>query len=285
MAVAKTYEGMEIVKEPFEENGKMYVIVRSKCPRCGGSGHYSYNQMDGTKCYGCMGSGIKRQQVRWYTDAQRATMDRAAEKRAVAAKIKQEERRIKFAPRNAYGFGNAGYITIYKGDSKVISEFFKNSDIDGLGHHAAWYNMPFGWFTPSTITVPENLPEGVEPIQITWDMVRDPEDAENLQMRENEFVSALVNFLAAEPNKSEYQGEIGDWLERDVTIKKNILFKGLYGDSHMHVMEDADENVYVWSTSSKSVDEGSTIHLKMKVKEHKEYKGIKQTIVYYCKIK
>ena len=27
------------------------------CSRCGGSGHYSYNQMHGTRCYGCDGRG------------------------------------------------------------------------------------------------------------------------------------------------------------------------------------------------------------------------------------
>jgi len=27
------------------------------CPRCGGSGKYSYNQMHGDRCYGCGGSG------------------------------------------------------------------------------------------------------------------------------------------------------------------------------------------------------------------------------------
>ena len=29
------------------------------CSRCGGSGHYSFNMRDGTKCYGCHGSGVK----------------------------------------------------------------------------------------------------------------------------------------------------------------------------------------------------------------------------------
>jgi hypothetical protein len=29
------------------------------CGRCGGSGRYSYNQMDGDRCYGCGGSGKK----------------------------------------------------------------------------------------------------------------------------------------------------------------------------------------------------------------------------------
>jgi hypothetical protein len=28
------------------------------CTRCGGGGHYSYNQIHGSVCYGCKGSGI-----------------------------------------------------------------------------------------------------------------------------------------------------------------------------------------------------------------------------------
>ncbi|MFG6500164.1 hypothetical protein [Sulfitobacter sp. 1A15106] len=29
------------------------------CGRCGGSGRYSYNQIDGDRCYGCSGSGSR----------------------------------------------------------------------------------------------------------------------------------------------------------------------------------------------------------------------------------
>ena len=58
-----------------------------------------------------------------------------------------------------------------------------------------------------------------------------------------------------------------------------------YGNSHMHIMEDTDENVYVWTTASKSLEVDTTVHMRMKVKDHKEYDGVKQTIVYYCKIK
>jgi len=28
------------------------------CGRCGGSGHYSFNQIDGSRCYGCGGAGV-----------------------------------------------------------------------------------------------------------------------------------------------------------------------------------------------------------------------------------
>lgn len=284
MAVAKTYENMTQIGEPFEHDGKMYIRVRGACPRCGGSGHYSYNQMDGTRCYGCNGSGKKTMEVRWYTDAQRATMDRAAEKRAAAAKIKKEERRVKSAPRNAMGFGEKGYITLYKGDNKVISEFFKNRTIDEEGHKAAWYNNIFHWYTPSKLPVPEDLPQDIQPIILKWEEIADPEDKENLLMKPEEEVIKYVKSLIEEPSHSEYQGEIGKWITRALTIDKNIFFDNRYGTSCMHVMHDSDGNVFVWTSNSKMYEENSNINLKMKIKDHKEYNGVKQTIVYYCKV-
>ena len=283
MAVAKSYEEMEQLGQPFEHEGKMYVKVKGKCPRCGGSGHYSYNQMDGPRCYGCNDTGIKTMNVRWYTDAQRATMDRAAERRAEKAIAAKEARRVKFAARNAFGFGDAGYITLYKGDMEVISAYFKSFTIDEAGHRAAWFNTIFGWYTPSKMDVPTDLPEGVEAIRLDWDSVRNLEDEENLEMRDNDEVSAYVKSLIAIPSKSEYQGKVGEWLTKDVVVKKNIALNSRYGESHMHILHDADENVYVWITASKNFKTGSSIHLKMKVKEHKEYNGTKQTVVWYCK--
>jgi hypothetical protein len=43
-----------IVAEIMETNGDL----RRFCKRCGGSGRYSFNRMDGTVCYGCNGDGI-----------------------------------------------------------------------------------------------------------------------------------------------------------------------------------------------------------------------------------
>ena len=44
-------------------NGHTFAVNRlgfpvEVCGRCGGTGHFSYNQMDGSTCYGCSGSGI-----------------------------------------------------------------------------------------------------------------------------------------------------------------------------------------------------------------------------------
>lgn len=123
MAVAKSYENMQIISDPFDYNGKKYVKVKGACPRCGGSGHYSYNSMDGTMCYGCRGSGILVTSVRWYSDKERASMDKAAEKRrAIREKIK-EQRRIDWSSYNKYGFKEKGYIYILKGNSDIINQW------------------------------------------------------------------------------------------------------------------------------------------------------------------
>lgn len=278
MPTAKSYDGMEIMGQPFEHEGKMYVRVKGKCPRCGGSGHYSYNQMDGTRCYGCNGTGVKMMDVRWYTDAQRASMDKAAEKRAAAKAVKIEENRVRFAARNALGFGDAGFITILVGDNDFIKDWRTE-----LPQHTVWYNEFFGWFIPGNRT-PETIPSNLRTIRLNWEVVMDKNDPEGLEMRDNEEVKSYVQTLIYGKSKSEYQGSPNEWLTREVVIKKNIAADSRYGESHIHIMEDADENQYVWTTASKNLEEGATYTIKMKVKEHKEYKGAKQTIVYYCKV-
>lgn len=49
------------------------------CARCGGSGHYSYNQIDGTMCYGCRGRKVV------YTKRGAAALAHARELRTVNA--------------------------------------------------------------------------------------------------------------------------------------------------------------------------------------------------------
>ena len=277
MAVAKSYEDFKIVGEPFDKDGKPYVKVVGPCPRCGGSGHYSYNQMDGTRCYGCNGRGLTSQIVRWYTDKERAAQDRAAERRKAATEIKKEQRRVQFAARNAFGLGKDGFITILVGDYDTINTYV-HEDATGKARYA---NM-FGWYFPSEEKV-ENVPDTVKTIRIEWDAVRDENDPKSLTMKDNDFVKKYIRSLTSEPSNSTFQGTIGEWLEKTVTVKKNITLDGRYGTSHMHIMEDEVGNVYVWTTASKSKKANDTITLRMKVKDHKEYEGVQQTVVYYCK--
>ena len=273
MAVAKSYENMQVVGEPFEHDGKMYVRVSCPCKRCGGSGHYSMNAQGDTTCYRCNGSGKENMEVRWYTDKERAAQDRAAEKRAEKKKIEAEKRAVRFKARNAFGFGEAGYITLVIGEHDVIQSWR-----DELPEHTVWYNEIFHWFIPSDRT-PAEIPSNLKAIKLDWDSIK----IDDLEMRPRKEVEEYVSSLVYEPSKSTYQGEVGTWLIKDVVIKSNIELDSRFGLSHMHVMEDKDGNVYVWTTASKNITAGTALHMKMKVKEHKEYKGTQQTIVFYCK--
>ena len=38
---------------------KITLFDTEPCSRCGGTGQYSFNQVDGTRCYGCSGTGAK----------------------------------------------------------------------------------------------------------------------------------------------------------------------------------------------------------------------------------
>ena len=273
MAVAKSYENMQVVGEPFEHDGKLYVRVSGPCKRCGGSGHYSMNAQGDTTCYRCGGSGKENMEVRWYTDKERAAQDRAAEKRAEKKKIEAEKRAVRFKARNAFGFGEAGYITLVIGEHDVIQSWR-----DELPEHTVWYNEIFHWFIPSDHT-PAEIPSNIKTIKLDWDSIK----IDDLEMRPRKEVEEYVSSLIYEPSKSTYQGEVGTWLIKDVVIKSNIELDSRFGLSHMHVMEDEDGNVYVWTTASKNIAAGTALHMKMKVKEHKEYKGTQQTIVFYCK--
>lgn len=64
--------------------------VYEYCPRCGGSGHYSFNMIDGTVCYGCFGKGHGKETT--VEDAVRRGKNRirARAKREVAAQAKAD---------------------------------------------------------------------------------------------------------------------------------------------------------------------------------------------------
>ena len=86
-----TFQKIEVVwveDEAFNKNGFPLIV----CSRCGGSGHYSYNDVDGTRCYGCGGGGwqiAKRAKPAWiaYTSAVKEQKETVVRKLQVGDKI------------------------------------------------------------------------------------------------------------------------------------------------------------------------------------------------------
>ena len=239
MAVAKTYANMEVCGEPFMENKRMYVNV--KAPK-----------------------GLKK--VRWYTDAEYRRM-------YPNEVIENGKRNIMdFNARHVFGFGDAGYITIYRGDELALQECVKD-------HHESFRrNLTFGNYTPSRLSLCA-LPAGITPVQLKWEQVMDHDDRMKPHAEVQKIVAAKLGTLS----KSKYQGEVNEWIQKTVKVRKKESRDSRYGTKYTYSLEDAENNTYIWETGAKDYPCDTTVSLKMKVKEHKEVNGEKCTIVWYCK--
>lgn len=81
-------------------NGSFYTL----CRRCGGEGHYSYNMLDGTICYGCYGDGLGKKTTQ--ADAIRLQNNRRKARRQRERK-EQERLAAQEAERQAWAEANA----------------------------------------------------------------------------------------------------------------------------------------------------------------------------------
>ena len=95
-------------------------------------------------------------------------------------------------------------------------------------------------------------------------------------------VKAAVEAMTYEPDDSQFQGEVGQRIEVELTVEKAIRLDGYYGPSTMHIFRDANGNAYVWTTASKSWEEGSTRLVRGTIKEHKAYRNVNQTVLTRC---
>ena len=249
MPVAKSYKNHIICGEPYEKNGKMYIVIAH--PNTG-----------------------NRREARWYTDAEYNKL--------------YPEDKIEVVPgagtfcggkkvrslKDTLGF-EKGYITIFKGNTNALSEWFHTEP-------SCRYSRWWGWYVPSEFAVPD-LPAGITPVQIPWDQVAYvDEDA----LKTESVIDEVVAELLFEENASQFQGTVGERLDLELLVIKVIdLPNSFYGSSKMHIFVDADENQYVWTTGAKTLTEGENYSIRGTVKEHSRYKGINQTVLTRCMIK
>ena len=209
-------------------------------------------------------SGVLKQ-VRWYTDKEYAKMYPDE----VKSTSKEGDPYFK-TQKEVLGF-EKGYITIFKGNTFEDKEYFKLS--------SARYARFWGWYFISTEELPEDIPDDVEPIRLPWELVGN----EDGTLKPEAEVTAAVESLIYEPDESEYQGEVGDKIEVIVTVEKAIPLDGYYGPSTMHIFRDYDGNCYVWTTAARSWEAGTEHHIAGTIKELKQYKGTKQTVLTRCR--
>lgn len=246
MPTAKSYQNLEVLGEPYELNGKMYVKVQAK-------------------------SGAK--QVRWYTDREYAKM--YPEDKSVLTLLEEDKKKSPYwrSQKDVLGF-EEGFIWIFKGDTYQHADWFRSK-----GYYFVFRKW-FGWTLGSTKEMPEDLPADLTPVKLPWELVGKNDEV----LKSDAEVEQAVQSLLIDPTNSEYQGEVGERIVRTLTVKKRVVVEGGYGLSNIHIFVDADENEYVWITSAKALTEGETYEIRGTVKEHKLYKASKQTVLTRCTV-
>lgn len=207
--------------------------------------------------------GTKYRTVRWYTEAEYQRM-------YPDEKIDRSKDPYFKTQKEVLGF-NKGYITIFKGNTYEDREYFKLSK--------ARYARHWGWYFVSTEDLPDDIPDDVIPVRLPWGLVGN----EDGKLKPEDQVVAAVESLIYDPDPSEYVGDVGDKLDLYLTVDKVIPLESVYGVSRLHNMHDDCGNVFVWITAARSLEVGKEYHLKGTVKEHKQYKNCKQTILTRCR--
>lgn len=232
--VAKSYQGLPFVSEPYEMNGKEYIKVRMK---------------NGT---------IK--QVRSYSEKE-------------YAKYNPEVKIIKPAKsrRDILGFGEQGFIWIFKGETYENLDWFRASPCR--------YTRVWGWYLPSDIEMPDPIPTNVEPIKLDWTDV----SLDDQLIPEDQIVK-VVDGMLYDAGESRHVGSIGDRVEFDGTCTRATINQSQFGISYFYVFESDEGNIFTWGTSARSLDEGARYHVRGTVKEHTTFRNTQQTVLTRCKV-
>lgn len=235
--VAKSYQGLATFGEPFEENKKMYIVVITP-------------------------KGAHKK-VRWYTDVEYAKMY------PDAAPAVKRIRPVK----DVLGFSK-GYITIFKGDTYPLLDWFKQEP--KCRYHNFW-----GWYIISEDELPQ-IPAGITPVQLRWE---DVSIAGEDCLKSETLVRQAVEAVIYEPSPSRFQGEVGERIDRILTVVKvTELKEGYYGPSTFYLFRDEAGNEYCWTTAAKKLELGETYNVRGTIKSLQKYKGKEQTVLNRCKI-
>lgn len=236
--VAKTYENLPQVGDEYTINGKTYVKVRLK-------------------------SGDLKQ-VRSYSEK---------EYRKYYPETKTQK--ILKTQRDVFGFGEQGYIWLFKGET------YEN--IDWFRWAPTRYAETLGWYLPSDIDMPDPLPANITPIKLFWDQVKNKND--ETKMVEKDELKKITDSLIYDKGDSKWIGEVGDKLILDVICQKVVTFQSAYGTSTIYNFMDIDKNLYSWTTSTTpNIQEGNYYNISGKVKDHEIYRNKNITIIQRVKV-
>lgn len=187
-------------------------------------------------------------EVRWYSDSEYAKM-------YPEEKVKDP---YKKSQKEVLGF-EKGFITIFKGVKPEHEEWFINS--------ACCFAKWWGWYLPSYVELPEDLPLGVQPVELPWEGMGNERD----WLKDETTVKSCVSAALSTPQiDSKPQGKVGDRIERTLTVQEVTSVENkFYGSrTNTHLMSDPDGNLYIWKTAAKNWASGTVKLVRGTIKEY-----------------
>ena len=169
--------------------------------------------------------------------------------------------------KHALGF-DKGYIYLFKGNQETYDDWFKES--------ICRYHGIFGWYLASEDEDKLiSIPIGLEMVKLNYDQVFVDEN----QLKPIAEIEAAVFALIYGNSASSFVGTIGQRLPLVLKCTYAKKTEGNYGSQTFHMFEDKDGNVYTWSTAAKTLEVGKIYGCRATIKDHKIYKGQKQTVL------
>jgi hypothetical protein len=282
--VADSYAGWERIGEPFDKNGKLYTEVKERCDRCVNGiyaigvengaikAHPAYNGV----CLKCNGAGWLRKEVRLYTEKEKAALDRAKakknEKKEAEAQTRAIEKKAEWLEK--YGFNADGETYVYK----EPNSYDVRAELKSAGF---LFNPTLHWHSP---IIPADYEDKVFKISVD-DVVEFAAWGEGLfKSGAKDYIYGLLEQEKA-PSTSEYVGEVGKKIEFTGTLVRKTGFQSQFGYQNVYTFNDENGNVLTWiSAVVVGASLGASVKVRATIKEHKEYKGEKQTVITRAKV-
>lgn len=99
------------------------------------------------------------------------------------------------------------------------------------------------------------------------------------------FDTIMKKRIVQKENNSQWVGEIKEKMEKELTFVKSSGYDGVYGYVNFYNFIDDKENVFIWKTTKNvSFIVTSKYNIKFTIKEHTDFRGIKQTIITRAKV-
>ena len=262
-----------------DKNGTKY-WANDVCQRCGGTGGSDAWAYTGWTCYECGGSGKASKPEIWkeyteeYAQKLEAQRKKRQEKQMQERRDKADATNAEFLERRGFNIGGYAFAIL---DAKY-------EEREELKQAGCRYTSALGWYSANDI-------EGRETMKILADDAFDKNGC-----GEYTFEQYMLDAIKAEKitrenakayaeKENAFYGQDGEKVSLTLTYTGSAHFDTCYGTTYVHNFENEKGNAFVWKTGNGiNSNRGDAVTISGTIKEHNEYRGIKQTVLTRCKI-